>query len=107
MSTKVDLYSETRKHCHTAKMHLERAIAYCNCSSEMDKPLDWALDAAFNEILSANQSHLKSQKSNTERSLKYIQQTQHEIEQLIGSVNEKHVLVQMIKSCSKRLEEIS
>ncbi len=107
MSNKVDLYSETQKHCHTAKMHLERAIAYCNCSSEMDKPLDWALDAAFNEILSANQSHLKSQKSNTERSLKYIQQTQHEIEQLIGSVNEKHVLVQMIKSCSKRLEEIS
>ena len=107
MSTKVDLYSETRKHCYTAKMHIERAIAYCNCSSGMDKPLDWALDAAFNEILSANQSHLNYQKPNPERSLKYIQQTQNEIEQLIDSVNEKHVLVQMIKSCSKRLEEIS
>lgn len=106
MTTEVDLYSETRKHCHAAKMHLQRAIAYCNCSPGMDKPLGWALDAAFNEVLSANQSHLKYQKPNVEQSLKHIRQTQDEIEQLIGSVNEKSVLVQMIKSCSKRLEEI-
>ena len=106
MSTEADVYSQTRKHCHAAKIHLESAIAYCNCSSEMDKPLDWALDAAFNEILSASQSHPKYQKPDVEQALDHIRKTQGEIEQLISSVNEKSVLIQMIQSCSKRLEEL-
>ena len=106
MTTEVDLYSQTRKHCSAAKMHLERAIAYCNCSPGMDQPLDWALDAAFDEVLSASQSHPKYKKPNVEQAREHIRKTQGEIEQLINSVNEKSVLIQMIQSCSKRLEEI-
>lgn len=105
MTNEVDLYSQTRKHCYAAKTHLERAIAYCRTG--LDEPLDWALDEAFGEILSANQSQPRYQESSKDQALKCIQKTQDEIEQLIKSVNDKYVLVQMIQCCSKRLEEIA
>ena len=41
-------------HCHSAISHLQRAISYYNAG--MDEPLDWALNAAFREVLTANQS---------------------------------------------------
>lgn len=105
MSTELDLYSQTRKHCYAAKTHLERAIAYCRTG--LDEPLDWALDEAFSEILLANQSQPRYQEANGEQALDSIRKTQNEIEQLVRSVNDKCVLVQMIQCCSKRLEEIA
>ena len=46
-------------HCHSAISHLQRAISYYNAG--MDEPLDWALDAAFGEVLAANQSQPRYQ----------------------------------------------
>ena len=39
-------------HCHSAISHLQRAISYYNAG--MDEPLDWALDAAFREVLAVS-----------------------------------------------------
>ena len=51
-------------HCHSAISHLQRAISYYNAG--MDEPLDWALDAAFREVLAANQSQPRYQEPTEE-----------------------------------------
>lgn len=54
----------TAHHCHNAISHLQRAISYYNAG--MDEPLDWALDAAFGEVLAANQSQPRYQEPTEE-----------------------------------------
>ena len=51
-------------HCHSAISHLQRAISYYNAG--MDEPLDWALDAAFREVLAGNQSQPRYQEPTEE-----------------------------------------